>query len=284
MIQIRLMSMDDVPLGMRLKEQAGWNQTDADWRRFLALEPDGCFVAELDTPGAGRQPVGTATTCVFDSVGWIGMLLVEKDLRGRGIGTQLMSHCLEHLDRRGVPTIRLDATPMGRPIYEKLGFVVEYDLVRVEGVAAGSGSHPGVTPVTPDRLGAVFALDAHIKNTNRRRLIQRLYQERPESMYVFLENEKVLGYVTFRDGTRATQIGPAVALNAEAGRDLGDTALDRLGDRTVFVDIPTDNRSAMRWAESKGLVVQRPLTRMRRGKPVDDQPALQWASSGPEKG
>ena len=72
MIRVRGMTVDDVPLGMRLKGQAGWNQIEADWRRFLALEPDGCFVAELD-----GKPVATTTTCVFDSVAWIAMVLVD---------------------------------------------------------------------------------------------------------------------------------------------------------------------------------------------------------------
>ena len=69
MIAIRLMTTRDVPLGMRLKEQAGWNQTEADWRRFLHLEPDGCFVAELD-----GVPVATTTTCVFGTTAWIAMV------------------------------------------------------------------------------------------------------------------------------------------------------------------------------------------------------------------
>lgn len=38
MIRIRAMSLADVPLGLRLKEQAGWNQTEADWVRFIEME------------------------------------------------------------------------------------------------------------------------------------------------------------------------------------------------------------------------------------------------------
>src|SRR5215470_13964397 len=103
------MTVDDIPLGMRLKEQAGWNQTEADWRRFLDLEPEGCFVAELDS-----VPAGTTLTCTFGPVAWIAMVLVDAALRGRGIGKALMVHALDFLDRRGVRTVRLDATPLGQ--------------------------------------------------------------------------------------------------------------------------------------------------------------------------
>ncbi len=273
------MTAEDLPLGMRLKGQARFNQTEADWRRFLHLEPDGCFVAELD-----GEPVGTVTNCVFGSVGWIAMLLVDERVRGRGIGTRLTEHALAYLDARGVRCARLDATPRGRPIYEKLGFVAEYELARWEGAASGGNSPEGVRPVAPEQLDAVVELDREVTGTQRRRLIERLYQERPEAMCVFQAGDKIAGYLTLRDGANAAQIGPAVALSDAAGRALADAAIERCAGQSVFVDVPADNGPAMQWAESKGLVVERYFTRMRRGEPVVDHPSQLWASSGPEKG
>src|SRR5437870_5411367 len=139
MFHIRPMTVADLPVGMRLKQQAGWNQTEADWRRFLALEPDGCFVAERD--GA---PVGTTTTCTFGPVAWIAMVLVDPAVRGQGIGKALMRHALAYLDRCGVRSIRLDATPMGQPLYEQLGFQVEYPLARYEGMLPAAEPVRGV--------------------------------------------------------------------------------------------------------------------------------------------
>src|SRR5439155_20889733 len=123
MIRVRRMTAPDVSLGMRLKEQAGWNQTEADWRRCLDLEPDGCFVAEFDAVA-----VGTTTTCIFGTVAWIAMVLVDSAMRGRGVGKALMNRALEYLDASGVRSVRLDATPLGQPLYEKLGFVEQFQL------------------------------------------------------------------------------------------------------------------------------------------------------------
>ena len=47
-IEIRLLGESDIPAAMQLKEAAGWNQTEEDWRRLLMLEPDGCFGAIKD--------------------------------------------------------------------------------------------------------------------------------------------------------------------------------------------------------------------------------------------
>jgi len=279
MIRIRTMTAADVPLGMRLRGQAGFNQTEADWRRFLGLEPEGCFVAELD-----GEPAGTVTNCVFDSVGWIAMLLVDERVRGRGVGTRLTEHALAYLAARGVRTARLDATPRGRPVYEKLGFAAEYELARLEGPASGGGPHDAVGPITGEEREAVVGLDQEASGTNRRRLIERLHRERPEAMRVFRDGDRIAGYVTVRDGAHAAQIGPCVALSDEAGQALCGAAIEICAGGPAFVDIPVDNVPAFRWAESKGLTVQRYFTRMRRGEPIVDHPSRLWASSGPEKG
>ena len=88
------MTAADLPLG--LCRAAGWNQIEADWRRFLDLQLDGCFVAELD--GAS---VGTTTTCVFGRVAWVAMALVAEAVRGRGVGAALLGAALADPHRPG---------------------------------------------------------------------------------------------------------------------------------------------------------------------------------------
>ena len=280
MLEIRTMTADDLPLGMRLKEQAGWNQTLADWRRILAIQPGGCFVAHLD----GR-PVGTTTTCVFGTIAWIAMVLVDEAVRGQGVGRQLMQHALAYLDALPVRTVRLDATPLGRPLYERLGFVAEYELSRWEGTANFAGQPPPRVEAAADsQLAAICALDRQVTGTDRRRLIERLYQQRPEAMQVVFADGLLAGYSSLRLGTRATQIGPIVALDAAAGRLLAEAALERCAGQPIFLDIPLANCPAAQWAQAQGLRIQRPLARMRRGAAVDDRPESLWASFGPEKG
>ncbi|UCD52496.1 MAG: GNAT family N-acetyltransferase, partial [Phycisphaerales bacterium] len=94
------MMVADLELGLSLSRQAQWNQIEADWRRFLDLGGDGCFVAELD-----GVAVGTTTTCIFESVAWIAMVLVDVESRRRGVGSALLRHALAFLDDRGVATV-----------------------------------------------------------------------------------------------------------------------------------------------------------------------------------
>ena len=93
MIAVRRLTLADLPLVLRLRAQAGWNQTEADLRRFFDLSGEGSFIAEWD-----GQPAGTVCTFVFGSTAWIAMMLVEEALRGRGIGKALMQRALAFLD------------------------------------------------------------------------------------------------------------------------------------------------------------------------------------------
>lgn len=273
-LRIRRMTGADLALGMRLKQQAGWNQTEADWRRCLALQPDGVFVAEL-----GDIPVGTAATCVFGPVAWIAMVLVDPAVRGRGIATALMNHCLRFLDDRGVRSVRLDATPLGRPVYEKLGFVVEFQLARYEGHVQPLAAETRLDIPGPANLESILELDRHGTATDRRALLQSLLTAQPD--YFRLLPGK--GYLGARPGSRAVQIGPCIARD-EAGPSLLADAFRRWAGQLVYLDVPMNNCEAARLAEASGLTIQRPFWRMGRGERVPERREMIWASFGPEKG
>ena len=278
MIEIRLMTIDDLKLGLRLTKQAGWNQTESDWLRFMNMEPTGCFVAELNGPS-----VGTTTTCVLGQVAWIAMVLVDVNARGRGVGTALLKHALNYLDERKVKTVRLDATPAGQPIYEKLGFVPEYELARFEGIVPPVKPGSVVPKGTPDTFASIIEFDNRMTGTDRAKMLSRLFEEFPENIRLLRRGDIVEGYITTRPGANAVQIGPCIATR-NAGPELLCDALKRCVGKQIFIDIPLDNTDAVDIAKSSGLRIQRPFTRMYRGEPVKDNVRALWASSGPEKG
>ncbi|GGN11606.1 acetyltransferase [Dyadobacter beijingensis] len=275
---IRTMLASDIPFGMQLVQQAGWNQLEADWNRALALHPEGCFVAER-----GNIPAGTVTTCYFGSVAWIAMVLVDTAARNQGIGQKLMEHALAHLDSLGIETQRLDATVFGKGLYEKLGFAEEYEVVRMKGIAKAPGSlgdeavrWSAHTPAAP-----LFGLDYRVTATRREAFLQSLAHD---NTFYYSLLEDGLAYAGSRKGRNAVQIGPAIAATPEAGRQLCDAMLHHYDGLPVFVDIPVANKAAMRWAKANGLEEQRRFVRMFKGKKLNDIPESIWASSGPEKG
>jgi GNAT superfamily N-acetyltransferase len=278
MMNIRPMTVADLPAGLRLSRQAGWNQLEADWQRFLDLQPDGCFVAEW----AGKV-AGTTVTNIFGSVAWVALVLVEESLRGRGIGMALLRHTLDFLDRKQVPTIRLDATPLGRPLYEQLGFAEQFQLARYAGTLPPATGGAEAQTAAPKQWELLARLDEQVTRTDRRLVLLRLFAEQPGSVRVVNKEERIDGFLAARPGRRAVQVGPCIA-SPQAGRTLLTDAWRRYAGQSVFVDIPAANAPAVQLAAAQGLTVQRHLTRMCRGVPVVENIDWLWTGSGPEKG
>jgi predicted N-acetyltransferase YhbS len=276
--EIRLMTSTDIPAALRLCAQAGWNQTTADWQRMLVFEPEGCFVAEQS-----GTVIGTTTTTVFRNVAWLAMVLVDASARGRGIGTALVQRALDFLQRQAVTTVRLDATPLGRPLYDRLGFVEQFQVARWVGTVIDTARPIGVEPAMREQLEALGALDETVTGTNRRRLLQRLFSEQPGSMRCLWQEGRLLGFLASRPRKGAQQIGPCIA-TPDAGPLLLADAWHRYRGHQVFIDVPVSNAAATSWVQAAGLTVERHLVRMCRGVPVGERVSWLWASSGPEKG
>jgi GNAT superfamily N-acetyltransferase len=266
----------DIPFGMELKKAAGWNQTEADWRAILGFNPDGCFIAEWD-----GEPAGSATTTIHDGkVAWIGMVLVLPAFRGRGLGTALLKHAIAHLQSRGIPSIKLDATPAGKRVYVPLGFRDEYALERVEGIAdRGSQISNLKSQISNCRVEDILALDREAFGVSREPVLRRLVRENASLCWQARD-----GFLLARPGANAWLIGPWVARNADAAEALLQTALDRLAGQRVFADVPV-NHPARALVARHGFTTQRPLTRMWLG--CNDWPgntALTWSIADLAKG
>ena len=275
-LEIRLLFESDIPAAMKLKEAAGWNQTEADWLRLLRLEPNGCFAAiEND------QLVGTTTTTTYgDELAWIGMVLVDPQYRRRGIATRLMETALAYLDAR-VAVVKLDATADGYRVYEKFGFKHESLVERWRGnVKARSIEREGAT-IEPE---ALLALDRSAFGADRSRLVKSLIDDsRVAPVLVTDDSGSLSGYALARAGTRATYIGPVVTTNAAKVENLLDQSLDQLSG-SVYIDLNRECGVSSSVLAVRGFVKERDLIRMSLGSGSVKTSPLVIAIAGPEVG
>jgi GNAT superfamily N-acetyltransferase len=277
-VRLPLMTVADIPEAMRLKDLAGWNQTAADWERFLSAGQEGCFVAERE----GRV-IGTSTTIVYEGrFAWIGMVLVEEQFRGQGIGTALLERAIQHLDSRDIPCMKLDATPQGRVLYEKLGFVSEYDIERW--MLKREPRQITATKSSVEILD-VLRLDREIFGADRSGLLSSLNQTAPDFTLVARGRAGIEGYAFGRRGSLADHLGPWMARSEDVAAMLLDDFLRRSGRELVFVDCLLRNPWALSLVKARGFEFSRPLTRMFRGKnSYPGRPELLCATLGPEFG
>ena len=275
MVAIRPMTVSDVADGIRLKAEAGWNQVPADWRRLSGARRRGLL----------RRRIGRTGRRLGDVVP-IRIGRLDRDAsgregrRGQGVGGTLLRHALRRLEAAGARSIRLDATRQGRPLYESLGFRVDFHLDRYVGIPGGAAIGEGARIATSADLARLADLDRAATGTDRRILLDRLIHDNPcESLVAPADR----GFVLWRSGASADQVGPCIA-ERDVGRALLDEAARRLAGRRVIVDVPTENIDAVAWAEKAGLKPTREFWRMTRGEPVVEDQGRIWASSGPEMG
>jgi GNAT superfamily N-acetyltransferase len=284
-MHLRTMTKQDVPAGLRLKDLAGWNQTAGDWHRFLDASPGGCFVAEEN-----GFVCGTATTIPYENrFAWIGMVLVDPEYRKRGIGTGLLEKTIEYLDQQKIPTMKLDATPQGRPLYEKLGFVDEYEIERWM-LKRSPDTSTGPTksrfaPLAEAQLTLIFAMDQEVFGADRSFLLRSLYDETPQFAIADWGNGVPQGYAFGRRGSFADHLGPWMANDKGSAETLLDEFLARSPREIIVVDCLRANALAGELLRARGFVFSRNLTRMYRGpNTYPGNPAFLCAIVGPEFG
>src|SRR6185437_1299001 len=147
-LAIRRMNADDLAPLTRVVNAAYQRSTTSveDLYRYLRLEPLGWFMAEWN-----GVPAGMVGAVDYQSRAWLGLMAVDPPLQGRGIARALMEAVLEWLDQR-CPTVVLDASEAGAPLYEKLDFI-DVDLVdmyRLQGhVLSAPFNSREISPMTP---------------------------------------------------------------------------------------------------------------------------------------
>jgi predicted N-acetyltransferase YhbS len=280
-LEIRLLTEEHISAGMRLTRLAGWNQTESDWRRVLKHDPQGCFVACLD-----NRVVGTTTSTVYGTdLAWIGMVLVDPDYRRRGIATQLTEATIRSLRSRGAKTIKLDATPAGRPVYAALGFTEETPIERWMGTARPAGK-TAFQIWRPEVRQKVMSLDLQAFGAERAALLDSLvFDSSVMPLTISASDGELRGYALARRGTLACYIGPVVATDQHTAACLIDGMFEQLNGRDVFIDLNTTFEDGAQIIGARGFVKQRDFMRMRFG-PQDspETSALIFAIAGPEIG
>jgi ribosomal protein S18 acetylase RimI-like enzyme len=280
-IMVRPLERWDLADGLRLAEAAGWNQRLEDWQMIQALSPGGNFVATRNGGVAGT----VVTVNYANRVSWVAMVLVDPALRRRGVATQLMTTALENL--AGCETVKLDATPAGRPVYEKLGFKAEYELSRLfaGSVPALPPAGNRVRPMTEADLAAVSEMDAGAFGVPRRELMGRLRGLAPEYAFVAEGDQGLEGFCLGRHGKQAEYLGPVTAVNEATARALAAAVLRMLRGRAVIVDVTPGQAAWQGWLKSLGFAEQRVLARMYKGSNANPgRLESVFAIAGPEFG
>lgn len=287
---IRPMTVDDVEPAADVLVGGGWGDRRAFFR--FAIEQPGLtpLVAEAED-----RIAGTGMAAVNGPVGWIGTIFVDEGLRGRGIGTALTAAVVQRLETAGCRTLALIATPLGRPIYERLGFaaVTEYRMLVAPGGAAtstvpgtaapeaGTAAEAGTSepvgasrlrPCEPADLPAILALDRAATGEERGHLLRAVIGS-GGAVVAFRAGGEIVGF-----DARAPWGGhPTIAPELVDGVRLVEArrARSAVGSE-VRTSLLAENRSGILTLQNLGWRLDRELVRMTRGAPIQWDPRAIW--------
>ena len=110
----------------RLQEQFAADMEAQSGIWFLA-EDEGSI---LGTCTVFRQT--GRSSILLDTTAMLAGMYVPPEFRGRGIARELLRRALDWCREHGVTTVRLNASPMGRPLYESFGFVPAPEMMRLD--------------------------------------------------------------------------------------------------------------------------------------------------------
>jgi len=265
---LRTMKAEDVPAAFRLSAQAGWNQTEEDWRTLLELAPKTCLAIEVD----GQLAATTTLVCYRRRLAWIGMVLTRLEFQRRGFAKKLFGEALKRADEMGIETIKLDATKQGQPLYEQFGFRGEEEIVR------WSRQNSGTEPLSVVRSSPPVwrQLDANYFGADRVSLLERLAEINPPTL-------RGQSYLFSRPGRASAYLGPCVSDNPEDARSL-ISACVQSSQCSWYWDLFPGNRQAASIARDLGFTPQRHLLRMARGKELREERDAIYATAGFELG
>lgn len=263
---IRLLRVEDIPRILAIAHHAGWTQTEADLERMIRYAPDGSFgldahpyPSETDSADA----ILTSTAMAFrhgPELGWIAMVLTDPMYRGHGFASKLMEHAIEHLRTLGTAWIKLDASDLGRPIYERMGFATENLMERRLRPPGDSASvlHAALPEVIEGDV-LPLTLDRKAFGADRSRLLGML-SGLHGARTALLSGGR--GYAILRHGKRGRQLGPMVCTDEPGAEALVRWAIGQSGDHTLQWDLIRENEPARLLADHYGFETHRVLNRM----------------------
>jgi GNAT superfamily N-acetyltransferase len=271
-VNLRRFQTADLEGAYRLTRKLRWPHRLDDWTAILKLGNGVVAVAD-------GEVIGTALWWPYgDAFATIGLVIVADEFQGLGLGKRLMNTAMAACEGRST---LLNATTAGLPLYEKLGFAAIGGIEQRQGVPVpGPGLIPGpelgegdaVELGSSDDLPAVSALDALAAGMGRSALLASLLAD--GELLLLKKDGALVGYTIVRRFGRGKVIGPVVAPDTTAVRNLVFAAVARHGEDFLRIDV-TQDEALCSWLDGIGLTRVDSVVTMVRGTAPERNPAAQ---------
>ncbi|KAA0993113.1 GNAT family N-acetyltransferase [Dyadobacter aurulentus] len=215
-----------------------WGDLIPRFRYFL--QSDFCFPVKISENG---QLLAIGTNMHHTDSVWLACIVVHPAHRNKGLGKMITRHLIDQIDRKRYPTIYLDATEYGYPVYRKLGFELEtcYSHLARE---VKSETYPISTDIVRFEekfREQVLRVDRQVSGEDRAGILQDFIS----TSYLYISDNLVLGYYVPEWGD-----APVMAIDDRAGIELMKLRI-QMEDKAI---VPQDNLLALEFLAQNNFI------------------------------
>lgn len=249
----------------------GWNPGRDDAAVFWQTDPQGFVGLEAD----GALVASGSMVSYAGRMGFVGLFIVRPAFRGQGFGKALWEHMMQALPERldpGAP-MALDGVKAMEDTYAASGFRTAHDDHRMRLVSATADCPVDVHRIT-SAVGSIGEFDARCFGAPRP-VFLREWLRRPGHIALVSLSDRLRGFGVVRPCRSGYKVGPLFAEDVKVADGLLQGFFSFLpAGSEVFLDVPSSNAVALRWAEEElGGVEVFTCARMYTGK----APATDWS-------
>jgi len=225
-----------------LLQRAGWNQTSEDLAFISNHNQKGIFIASFNYENQ-EIPLGSGVSLsVNNDLCWIGMILVHPELRRQGIARSIMNACLEHARHdQNKSIIGLDATPLGKQVYDSLGFKDSFTIWRCEIKTFVETKVNSDVAVVDLEFEPIKKYLQELNYPERLGIIEILKSLPGARNIMAIKKGRIIGFALSRPGRLKPFIGPLIADSDKVAMIILNEVLsswEKSGHASVFMDIP----------------------------------------------
>jgi len=259
-LNIRRMSREEAEFVIEMAALEGWNPGIHDGEIFYESDPEGFFIAEIES-----EPVGCASAVAYDdSYGFFGLYVVKPGFRGKGIGMKLTEKCLEYLGERN---IGLDGVVENEKKYQRvMKFRSFYSNLRFEGTPGGEIAREeiaeGLTKISEVPFENLLEYERQMFPAPRPGFLEKWIKQPDSCAFASLEAGTLKGYGVIRKCRAGYKIGPLFADDEATAEKLFRALRASVPGENIYFDVPEPNEKAMELAEKYGMKVMFRTIRM----------------------
>ncbi|MBR0652923.1 GNAT family N-acetyltransferase [Roseomonas terrae] len=257
------MRPEDLSLALDWAAAEGWNPGLSDAACFLAADPDGFLLAELD-----GEPIGCVSAVRYgEGFGFLGFYIVRPAHRGRGHGIALWRAAMARL-RPGV--VGLDGVVAQQANYRRSGFGLQHRNIRFAAAAPRVPHQPDAPPVLDARtqpFDAIAAFDRRFFPAPRDAFLRAWIGAPGHVARAVAGLGGLRGLAVLRPCREGSKIGPLFAQDPVTARALFADMLAAAPPGPVFLDLPEPNADALAMARDAGMAPAFETARMYAGAP-----------------